>query len=330
MTYESPWSILGVAADADEQAVRRAYAAKLKQTNPEDDSDGFKRLRAAYERAMGAIASRRAHVFDSGERDLNAPEQGRSSRPEEDRERVHALLGAADAEPVNAASSTVIPGAAPLPATELEAHAEKRRRLYEALGRQESPEELRRHLDAVLNASAMGRVDVFDRTAIWLVDLVHRARPQSLVLVDPIIAFFDWKPAKEELNQWQGPRAMFALRDLVRGQARSEALLGRLKDPRHEFHRAFELTRATTPALPDRPALQRLFALRHINLIERFLAIVELQHRSILTHLDQRTVYWWKQRFKRTSLGYFLLRNFRAIALVLSVLGAMFFAAGAR
>lgn len=45
-------TILGVGADADERTIKRRYALLLKENRPEDDPEGFQRLRDAYERAL--------------------------------------------------------------------------------------------------------------------------------------------------------------------------------------------------------------------------------------------------------------------------------------
>ena len=46
------WEILGVAETADLESIKNAYRNKLLVTNPEDDPEGFKKLRAAYEEAV--------------------------------------------------------------------------------------------------------------------------------------------------------------------------------------------------------------------------------------------------------------------------------------
>src|SRR6266568_8046228 len=48
----SPWEELGISPTTDSGVIRKAYAGRLKQNKPEDDQEGFKRLRAAYEIAL--------------------------------------------------------------------------------------------------------------------------------------------------------------------------------------------------------------------------------------------------------------------------------------
>lgn len=48
----SCWEFLGIEPTSDQRSLKRAYAKKLKQHKPDQDPEGFKQLRAAYEQAQ--------------------------------------------------------------------------------------------------------------------------------------------------------------------------------------------------------------------------------------------------------------------------------------
>ncbi|WP_177342781.1 MULTISPECIES: J domain-containing protein [Pseudomonas] len=48
----SPWSLLGLDADADTRSIKRRYAQLLKTHRPDEDAEAFQRLREAYEQAL--------------------------------------------------------------------------------------------------------------------------------------------------------------------------------------------------------------------------------------------------------------------------------------
>ena len=56
MEKEMSFHILGIEETKDERAVKMAYMRLLKETNPEDDPEGFKRLRTAYETAAAKLS----------------------------------------------------------------------------------------------------------------------------------------------------------------------------------------------------------------------------------------------------------------------------------
>lgn len=46
------WDVLGIGPEADAAEIKRAYASTLKDHHPEDDPEGFQRVRQAYEHAL--------------------------------------------------------------------------------------------------------------------------------------------------------------------------------------------------------------------------------------------------------------------------------------
>lgn len=54
----SAFAALGLPSDADERAIKRAYAARLKTTRPDEDPEGFQRLNELYQAALAQCAAR--------------------------------------------------------------------------------------------------------------------------------------------------------------------------------------------------------------------------------------------------------------------------------
>jgi curved DNA-binding protein CbpA len=66
---DDPHIVLGVAADADDETIRRRYLELVRQYSPEHHPDKFAAVRAAYERLRDRNARVRYRLFEAGRKE---------------------------------------------------------------------------------------------------------------------------------------------------------------------------------------------------------------------------------------------------------------------
>jgi hypothetical protein len=65
MENKKVFDTLGIAITKDTGIIKKAYRGKLVQVNPEDDPEGFKLLREAYEEAMRLASEEEGELADT-------------------------------------------------------------------------------------------------------------------------------------------------------------------------------------------------------------------------------------------------------------------------
>lgn len=70
------WKILGIEPTTDIKEVKRAYSKLLKQYHPEDDPEGYQRLREAYDAAIKYIKDGKKKGFDNRKNNAQDSEKG--------------------------------------------------------------------------------------------------------------------------------------------------------------------------------------------------------------------------------------------------------------
>ena len=265
------WDTLGIDRESDRDTIRRAYARRLRQTNPEDDPEGFMQLRHAYETALRVVNGR----SDSATPD-EAAQQPRQAREVPDEDRAEAPAGAIDQ-----------PSAEQL---EMQAHAGA---MLEAI---KAPDPARWQdalpaLEALLASSGMEGLELRRSVENWLAHQIASHVPRADILLDRAIDYFGWSDAA---FRHDSPAIEAVLR-----RRHEQALAGQLQHPEHPLHLAWWRLQRPKPW----NWILRLQALLPGDRRQVHTLLLQMEaYPGLSFYLEAETVAWWRGYLARPHL----------------------------
>ncbi|MFT4076029.1 MAG: J domain-containing protein [Asticcacaulis sp.] len=270
MAVNSIWKTLGIPRTTDRREIRRAYAQKLKVTNPEDDAEGFKALREAYERALSLADGKSAPVVS-----------GPSVPASKD-----------DTSKKTPVSSSPPPEGTPPPTGKTTTFQAVKMRLRQILASTSATDAER--LDALtdfFSAPAMDSLDTYTENEIWLARLLLANIPRSDPLITATIEHFKWR------QQVRGIRRSPLLLQVLQRQ-QDIAYLTAVKKREHENHKAF----LALTGEPEDINFRRRLRMPLPDTIADLLKDIRTNRPSVVRDLNPQSVSAWDTFFNRPRL----------------------------
>jgi hypothetical protein len=284
----SIWDILGVAPGSDRETIRRAYARELRQTNPEDDPDGFQRLRAAYETAL--------RLASAGPNALQPTVGVASPDPDPSPAPPPSTTESAAASEANAPSSSQA-APPPAPRRDIERLAEQ---LRQALLPSATPDvgHAKAALEVFLSHPDLDNLSARIAAESRLSRLLATNIPRSDPLLNTAINYFGWRRG----DVYDQRPEILALLNRDRSEILERPFAGRDGDTvtapvfsrsKHPLYQGWRALTATDPKAQHRrwaafrPGLRRQIAilLNHVR-----------QSPKLRSHLAPDAEAWWRRR----------------------------------
>ena len=212
MNATDPWAVLGIAPTRDVAQIRRAYAARLKVTNPEQDAAAFAALRSAYETALA-----RARFVVAPVTTVVPP----VAAPVVD-ERPHVGDTATPQPPAHEAGSTSTAPAAPAPPKEVLADIERLRADFYALQQlliapePSDPQMLQSVLERCLSAPALENLGVRLEFEPAMAQFLWRNPATTESLLEIVIERWNWRERRLSASTLREIPALVARADNCR------------------------------------------------------------------------------------------------------------------
>lgn len=197
----SIWGILGLAPGSDRDTVRRAYAKKLRVTNPEDDPEGFMALRQAYESALEQLRWAEEDAVYDAETATDSDVTGPSLPPDTPATGSYfpdfpPQTPAISAE--TSASPAISPEMAAFQSLRAADEADLRARQQALIAALDAPwapdaDALLGLFHAVLAAPLLAEIAVRARIEAWLAEVIANNIPRADPLVRPAVDHFGWE-----------------------------------------------------------------------------------------------------------------------------------------
>ena len=209
------WAVLGVPTGSDRDTIRRAYARKLRVTNPEDDPEGFKRLREAYDSALAHVdyVSRWGDDDDDDEEAEDFADAEIATDPLARPDPSVLWHDAADAPEPSEEARALLAGRDDDLAALRRAMADLDAALRSAWRPPDA--EIEALFDQILSAPALGEITVRGDVEAWTAELIADTIPQSDAILVQAVTAFGWSEtgthrggyavhtALERLDEWR-------------------------------------------------------------------------------------------------------------------------------